>query len=502
MPNARPTQGDPAQEIAALKKRIRQLERSEAEHKRIVEELRLSRQKLRLLIDSGPDFFFMKDLNLRYQLVNAANARFFGRDESDILGKTDAELMPPEGAAACRESDSVAIREKRMVVTTERVGDMVYETRKFPVIVGKVVVGVAGIVRDITARRIAEQALRESEERYKAVFENTGTGTIIIEKDTTISLCNAEYERITGYTREYIQGKSWTITIVPEDLEKMVAQHNLRREHPEQALSGYEFRLIRANGEIRRMYVAVRMIEGTDKSVASVTDITERYNAEESLRSKTALLEALTDTTIDGLLVVDENRKRIATNRRFIELWGIPRHLVDDENDTPLLNHASSMVKHPEQFVERVNYLYDHPHETGREEIELKNGMVFDRYSAPVLGEDGHHYGRIWSFRDITLRKQAENGLRRSEERFRSLVETTSDWVWEVDKNIVYTYASARVKDILGYEPEEIVGKTPFDLMPPNEAGRVGPLFLEIAEGRKPSPPFRTQMSTGTGAGC
>ncbi len=63
--------------------------------------------------------------------------------------------------------------------------------------------------------------------------------------------------------------------------------------------------------------------------------------------------------------------------------------------------------------------------------------------------------------------------MRESEERFRTLVETTSDWIWEVDANCVYTYASPRVKELLGYEPAEVVGRTPFDLMPPKEAKRI-----------------------------
>jgi len=87
---------------------------------------------------------------------------------------------------------------------------------------------------------------------------------------------------------------------------------------------------------------------------------------------------------------------------------------------------------------------------------------------------------------DLVERKHTERKLRESEERFRSLVETTSDWIWEVDANSVYTYSSPKIKDILGYEPEEIIGKTPFDLMPLDEVERVRKIFLPIIESQKP----------------
>ncbi|MDO8705525.1 MAG: diguanylate cyclase, partial [Sulfuricaulis sp.] len=87
--------------------------------------------------------------------------------------------------------------------------------------------------------------------------------------------------------------------------------------------------------------------------------------------------------------------------------------------------------------------------------------------------------------RDTDLRHSALT-LKESEERFRSLVETTSDWIWEVDAHGVYTYASPRVKDLLGYAPEEIIGKTPFDFMPPDEAVRVGQQFAEIVAAQRP----------------
>lgn len=83
-------------------------------------------------------------------------------------------------------------------------------------------------------------------------------------------------------------------------------------------------------------------------------------------------------------------------------------------------------------------------------------------------------------------RKQAKEALQNSEQRFRTLTESTSDWIWEVDENAAYTYVSPRVRDLLGFEPEEAIGKTPFDLMPPDEAKRMGKIFADIAKARKP----------------
>jgi PAS domain S-box-containing protein len=90
------------------------------------------------------------------------------------------------------------------------------------------------------------------------------------------------------------------------------------------------------------------------------------------------------------------------------------------------------------------------------------------------------------TFQDITGHRKTEQALRAGEERFRSLVETTSDWIWEVDARGLYTYASPRVHDLLGYEPAEMIGKTPFSFMPPQEAERVAAVFRQVVESRQP----------------
>ena len=140
-------------------------------------------------------------------------------------------------------------------------------------------------------------------------------------------------------------------------------------------------------------------------------DITERKQAEEALRSKMALLEAQKNATLDGLLVVDENQKRILVNQQLVEIFEIPESALETDDDSKMLGHVVGLMKNPEAFLEKVKYLYEQKHEISRDEIELLNGMILDRYSAPVVGEDGTTYGRIWSFRDITEQKRSEANI-------------------------------------------------------------------------------------------
>ena len=106
--------------------------------------------------------------------------------------------------------------------------------------------------------------------------------------------------------------------------------------------------------------------------------------------------------------------------------------------------------------------------------------------ASPLRDERGRIIAGIELLRDISESKQAEEQLRNSEMRFRNLVESTCDWVWEVDEKGVYTYSSPQVSELLGYDPVEVKGKTPFDFMPPEEAERIGALFKEFSDAKRP----------------
>jgi len=132
---------------------------------------------------------------------------------------------------------------------------------------------------------------------------------------------------------------------------------------------------------------------------------------------------------------------------------------------------------------------------------EMVKGKKIDSFETYIIHKDGHLVPVEFSgnmikirnksyivgvMRNITDRKRVEEKLRLSEERFRDITFSMADWIWEVDKDGIYTFASGRVKEILGYEPEEIIGKTPFDSMSEDEAKRVGEIFKKIASEKKP----------------
>jgi PAS domain S-box-containing protein len=269
------------------------------------------------------------------------------------------------------------------------------------------------LVSDITWRKQAEEALHAANIYNRSLIEASLDPLVTIGPDGRIMDVNAETEGVTGYSRAELIGKDFSDYFT----------------EPEKARAGYR-EVFRA-GSLRDYPLEIRHRDGYITSVlynasvyrndagdvvgvfAAARDITERKRAEEELVWKTAFLEAQAEASIDGILVVDDKGKVIQVNTNFINLMKVPQHIRDDTDDKPMLQHVTSLVKHPEQFLEKVIYLYEHPREISRDEIEFKDRMVLDRYSSPVIGEDGKYFGRIWTFRNITERKWAEDKLRK-----------------------------------------------------------------------------------------
>lgn len=145
------------------------------------------------------------------------------------------------------------------------------------------------------------------------------------------------------------------------------------------------------------------------------TDISRSRELEEELRTKSAFLYAHMQASHDGLLVVDALGRKTFQNRRAIDLWKIPQDVVDDPSGLKQVEHVMYMTKDPAQFVREINYLKTHPMEKSIDELELRDGTILERYSTPVIGEDGTNYGRIWVFHDITEMRKTEATLQNAQ---------------------------------------------------------------------------------------
>jgi GAF domain-containing protein len=141
----------------------------------------------------------------------------------------------------------------------------------------------------------------------------------------------------------------------------------------------------------------------------------DRRKADEELRSRTAFFEAQVNSALDGILVVDSGGTKILQNQRMNELLKIPPQIVQDPDDAHQVQFVKTVVKNPIQFEEKVNHLNSHPEEVDRDEVELIDGTILERYSYPVRDQALKLHGRIWTFRDITERRQLEEQFRQAQ---------------------------------------------------------------------------------------
>lgn len=137
----------------------------------------------------------------------------------------------------------------------------------------------------------------------------------------------------------------------------------------------------------------------------------QRQSAQQELQFKNTVLMTQQENSLDAILVADQDDNIISYNQKFIELWQLSPSLVRQGLGGPILQLASVQTEHPEALFARIEYLKEHKDTKTHEEIRFKDGRVIEHHSAPVLGEDGKHYGRVWYFRDITERKLAETKI-------------------------------------------------------------------------------------------
>ena len=192
----------------------------------------------------------------------------------------------------------------------------------------------------------------------------------------------------------------------------------------------------------------------------------------DALKRRTAFLEALINTSKDGIAVVDEKGRTLLRNWKFVEIMHIPPDVIDDEDIRKVREYLRGMTKDPDHFVQAIEYLYAHPDERLVDEVEFTDGSVVERYSSPVRGDEGTYHGRIWMVRDVTGKRRAADALTRSEERYRVLFDSVSDalFVHSIDadgKAGLFVEVNEAACRRLGYSREELLCMGPADVNTP-----------------------------------
>jgi PAS domain S-box-containing protein len=368
------------------------------------------------------DIIFLTDRNMVIIEANDRAAEVYQRDRNELIGMSLTKIRAPGALKDLEE-------ENRMI---DEIGYATYETthiRKdgtiIPLEISARKVEIEGvkyfqsICRDITERKFAEETLRESEERFRKIFEESPFSIAMAGKDLGIIRANSAFCKMLGYTEDELKtftlkdfthhdnipgGDVSMLRLVAEEIPVYHTENRYLRKDKSIIWGSTTISIIRNNNDEVQYFLA--MIE----------DITLRKKAETDLEKSFSLLKATLESTADGILVVDGKGKIVQYNQKFTEMWRIPQGVMEYKDDMKTIRYVMDQLSNAEEFVSQIERLYTADEETTSDLLEFKDGRVFERYSQPQK-ISGRSVGRVWSFRDITERKRAEAELIAAKER-------------------------------------------------------------------------------------
>jgi len=362
------------------------------------------------------DMIFLTDRNMVIIEANDRAVEAFQDESSELIGMNISRIRAPG------TTDDLA-KEKKML---DKIGYSTFETSHIkkdgtimPVEISARKVEIEGvsyfqeICRDITERKSAEETLKESEERFRKIFEESPISMLMTGKDLGILRANSSFCKMLGYSEDEV--KSYTVKdfthpdyatgdeialmkLIAEEIPVYHSEKQYIRKDGTSIWGSATLSIIRNNNDEIQYFLAM------------VEDITLRKNAENELEKSFSLLKATLESTADGILVVDSSGKIVQNNQKFTDMWNIPAEIMDSKSDDQALSFVLDQLLYPEDFLNQVKKLYTDPKAATFDLLEFKDGRIFERYSQPQK-ISGKSVGRVWSFRDITERKRAEAEL-------------------------------------------------------------------------------------------
>ncbi len=430
-------------------------------------------------------------LNAKQNIIvsNRAAERMFGYPAEELLGRTLDLILPERFVEIHRKhfSDFVASKENTRPLETRHPIALSAKRRdgsEFPVEIGLSKLDEDGepvyvaMIVDVTERKRAEEALRHSEQRFRSLIENSTDAIALAKADGTILYASPAAGRILGIPSDSLIGKSTFSGIHPDDLKRAKQAFDEVRRHPGMSLVS-QFRF-------RHKDRTWRWIEGTGTNmleepsvramVANYRDMTERKRAESELQAERDFAQRILSTVGEGLTVTDADGRFEYVNPAYARMVGYtPQDLVGKKPKdvtVPKDHIVLAQQSARRQTGESASYETLLKHLDGHE--------IPVQITAVPRWHDGTK-ASIAAIADLTERKRAEQVLRESEQRFRSLIENASDGIVLVAEDGTILYDSPAVTRILGYSAVERVGKSVFDFFHPDERQTVRERFDQFA---------------------
>jgi PAS domain S-box-containing protein len=397
--------------IVAIKRDITARKRSE-------EALRESEDRWRSLVSNAPGIIMTVD---RAGTILSINRTVEGYRVEDVVGTSIYEYALPESQEVMRKAvESVFATGQPTSYELHGAGPnrglAWWDTRVGPITLGGKVVAVTLMNTDITVRKETERKLEALAEEQNLVLSQMRDFLYRHDARGVFTFMSPAVEQITGYSVEQWM-THYTEYLTDNPINQKAIEYTEETLRSGRQSPAYNVEVRHRDGRRILLEVNERAYyeNGRVAGVVGVArDVTERRKAEEALRFQKTLLESQSEAAIEGILVVSMEGKMISFNRRFLEMWGIPAEVAESRDDARAIEAVRSQLADHERFGERIRYLYDHPEEQSYDELVLKDGRTFDRYSAPVRSREGILYGRVWFFRDVTGRKRTEQELRRA----------------------------------------------------------------------------------------
>lgn len=447
------------------------IHRDVTKRKRFEDSLHESEEKMRVLVEGTPYFFFYtQDTEGNVTYISPSVKGITGYNVEDWIGQkhwfaTNSNINALAKAKthlhlAGKDESGATFVEVRHADGS----DILLEVYEHPVIRNNEVVGLHGVAHDITKRKRIEEELKQSELQYKTLFEHANDAIIIFEPEEEIILeANRRACTTYGFSKSEFIGMSLksiskNIQAGEKQLQKLLMQGTNEEFETEQ---------FRKDGTVIHLLINSSIIDYKGKkAVLSINrDITARKRIYEESIYNHSLLEATIESTADGILVVDRNGKISKTNKKFADLLNIPASLIDSGDNNNLITYTLDQIKDPDAFIKKVEKLYANPELQSYDTFEFKDGRTFERLSIPQRLEN-EIIGRVWNFRDITEHKRIKKVLEESEKKYKDLFEKSEDANLIIINGRFVDCNEATVKMLRYNNKKELLDTHPSELSP------------------------------------